>query len=500
MERYEAHSAGSDTVQPLTGGVPIVDTDTREIVPESPTATPVRVAETLRLHTVFVAVAAAGLVLRFLTTITWRPALIYPDTIGYLASARPLVLNDQRQSGYSVPLAGLLHLGQPLTLTAVFQHLFVLAAAVLLYAALVRRGARPWLAAIGCAPLLLDSTQIYVEQFVLPDSMGVAFIVIALALLIWPRINMPAAALGAGLLIGAAIVLRVSYGGIAVAAIAFLVLLPARWWMRVLTAVIFAAGTFLPVGGYLLAYHDEHDDWSLSGQSGLMLYGRVSQFVDCSTLDVPDYQRALCPAEPIGQREHPDWYLWNINSPAYHLKKSTIPGDLTVDDVLGQFARSAMRQQLRPFIGSIKDGVIDAFAMPTANDYVSRDRWLFPSNTPNFGVDGAAEIQEYNETKQGFNSSLAGALHDLGKVLTTPGPLLAIAAVLGLVAGLGVGNARRSGQQLSCLLLTIAPLGLLLATAIGAFPSLRYQMPLVALLPAAGVLAIHALTSPTRAD
>lgn len=500
MERYEAHPAGSDTVQPLTGSGPIVETNTREIVTESPAGTPVRVQGALRRHAVFVAIAAAGLVLRFLTTITWRPALIYPDTIGYLASADPLVTNDQRQSGYSVFLAGILHLGQPLTLTAVIQHLIVLASAVLLYAALVRRGVRPWLAGIGCAPLAMDSTQIYIEQFVLPDALGVAFIVIALALLIWPRINLPAAALGAGLLIGCTIVLRVSYGGIAVAGVAFLALMPARWWMRTLTALVFAVATFLPVGGYLLMYHDDHDEWSLSGQSGLMLYGRVSQFVDCSKLDVPDYQRALCPVEPVGQREHPDWYLWNINSPAYHLKKSAIPGDLTVDEVLGQFSRSAIRQQWRPYLGSIRQGIFDAFSIAAANDYVPRDRWLYPDQTPILGVDSAAEIWEYNDTQQGFNKSLADVLHGLGKVLTTPGPLLLAGAVLGVVAGVGVGNARRSGHRLACLLLTIAPLGLLLATAIGAFPSLRYQMPFVAILPAAGVLAIHALTSPARED
>jgi hypothetical protein len=80
----------------------------------------------------------------------------------------------------------------------------------------------------------------------------------------------------------------------------------------------------------------------------------------------------------------------------------------------------------------------------------------------------------------------------------TPGPVLLACVILALVAGLGVGRARHSGQQLACLLWLATGLGLLLAADLYEF-SWRYQLPALVTIPPAAALALSALTSPRAA-
>jgi hypothetical protein len=80
----------------------------------------------------------------------------------------------------------------------------------------------------------------------------------------------------------------------------------------------------------------------------------------------------------------------------------------------------------------------------------------------------------------------------------TPGPVLLACVILALVAGLGVGRARHSGQRLACLLWLGTGLGLLVAAALYQF-SWRYQLPALVTIPPAAALALSALTSPRTA-
>jgi hypothetical protein len=77
----------------------------------------------------------------------------------------------------------------------------------------------------------------------------------------------------------------------------------------------------------------------------------------------------------------------------------------------------------------------------------------------------------------------------------TPGPVLLACVILALAAGLGVGRARRSGQQLACLLWLAVGLGLVFTADLYEF-SWRYQLPALVTIPPAAALALSALTSP----
>ncbi len=100
-----------------------------------------------RQHWLFAVLLTAGLVLRVLTQIAYRPALLYIDSTKYLLGAYP----GDDPPGYQLAIKPVLALGNP-DLIAVIQHLAGLGMAIALYLVLLRRGAPRWLARPGHRP------------------------------------------------------------------------------------------------------------------------------------------------------------------------------------------------------------------------------------------------------------------------------------------------------------------------------------------------------------
>ena len=105
-----------------------------------------------RQHWLFTVLLTAGLVLRILTQIAYRTALLYIDSTKYLLNAYP----GDDPPGYQLALKPVLALGS-LNLVAVIQHLLGLGMAIAIYMLLLRRGVPRWLAALATAPVLLDA-------------------------------------------------------------------------------------------------------------------------------------------------------------------------------------------------------------------------------------------------------------------------------------------------------------------------------------------------------
>src|SRR5215468_12030924 len=129
-----------------------------------------------REHWLLTVLLAAGLVLRVLAQVAYRPALFYIDSMKYLFGAYPG--NDP--PGYQILIKPVLDIADP-TLIAALQHVLGLAMAVVLYVVLLRRGVPRWLAALATAPVLLDGYQLQIEQTIMPDVMFEACIVAGLA-------------------------------------------------------------------------------------------------------------------------------------------------------------------------------------------------------------------------------------------------------------------------------------------------------------------------------
>src|ERR1700733_7724606 len=150
-----------------------------------------------RRHWLMTALLLAGLVLRVLAQIAYRPALLYIDTLKYLYNAWP----GTDPLGYKGVLKAILLVGNLQAVTAV-QHLVGLAMGVGIYLVVLRRGAPRWLAALAAAPVLLDGYELQTEQTIMPDVWFEALIVAALVLLLWRPRPRPRAIALAGIALG----------------------------------------------------------------------------------------------------------------------------------------------------------------------------------------------------------------------------------------------------------------------------------------------------------
>ena len=168
-----------------------------------------------------------GLVLRILTQIAYRPALLYIDSTKYLLGAYP----GDDPPGYQLALKPVTALFS-LDAIAAIQHLLGLGMAVALYLVLLRRGAPRWLSALATAPVLLDAYQLQIEQNVMPDVMFEALIVTGLVALLWRTTPSRWLIAVAGLALGASATARQIGEIFILPAVGYLLIVTPGWRLR----------------------------------------------------------------------------------------------------------------------------------------------------------------------------------------------------------------------------------------------------------------------------
>jgi hypothetical protein len=121
-----------------------------------------------RRHAFLIVLLAAGLTLRVLVWLAYRPALLYIDSFRYLDNLVPLAPDQLNPIGYDLVLRPLLAIGG-LGFVAAVQHLAGLGIAVGVYACVLKLGARRWVGALAAAPVLLDAYQLQIEQNIMSE-------------------------------------------------------------------------------------------------------------------------------------------------------------------------------------------------------------------------------------------------------------------------------------------------------------------------------------------
>ena len=480
---------------------------------------PARAARGLRRHWVFAALLVLGAALRAVVFTAYHPALIFPDSVRYLQYAHNFTagqwsVDALRQSGYSVLIipAVLLH---GLWIVPLAQHLVGLATAVLVYAVLIRFGVRTWLAAVAAIPVLFDPLQLVLEQYVLADVWTVFLVVAALVILVWrreegnawrrdkgsePRLEgpektsqdrrgwFPAAA--CGLLLGLAVTFRDEVLIMVVPAVLY-VLVAVRPRRRLLTRLAALTGCFLiPVAGYLGWFDASHGQWNFTTFSGAFLYGRVADFASCQGLNLPAYEKPLCPTQPPALR-NADFYTWNPQSPQWTFHP---PAGMSRDAVVRDFSLRVLRQQPLAYADAAARDFIYGFSAvrgagpeqysPTYlqfHTYVRPDRQAY------------ASIAALGYQAPTLRPGLAAFLTDYGRWFYVPGPVFAAGLVLGL-GGLVVSQARRRNKTTrdAGLLFTAGAVLVLIPPAAFATFDWRYQLPQLSLIPVAAILGVRA--------
>ena len=447
-------------------------------------------------HWLFALIFAAGLVLRILVWSAYRPALLLlGDTTAYLnVASGGTNAETWHPLFYAVFLKPAIWVGSLGVATAA-QHALGLLMALGLYLLLLRLGVGPIVAALGPAPLLLDGYQLNLEQHILTEALFESLIVGSLLLLAWSirgSIWMYAAAGG---LIGLAMGTR--FAGIAILPVALIYVLIRRvGWLR---AVSVGVGFAVCLFGYFLWQRSVTGASTLTSRGSYVLYGKVATFADCRGVDLPELERQLCIDTPVSERQ-PSYNIWSRNTP---LKSLEVPPGVDEGEIVGSFTRRFILRQPLDYARAVAGDFFRFFAWrsPDEQERIRVTRWQFfvdiseaKGVAPVFRESGGSPPPQYgiDETFE-VNEGLARSLKSYQGVVYPSGPLLTLAALLGLFGSVW----RRPGEgrdvRPEALLFTLAGAALLLFPATFAAYHYRYVIPAIPLLGAAGAMGASTL-------
>jgi 4-amino-4-deoxy-L-arabinose transferase-like glycosyltransferase len=459
----------------------------------------VRSIKSVYRHWLFAVVAGCAVALRAVVQLAYQPALIFPDSERYLTYAWHFVNGHWspdwlRTSGYSLLLIPAV-LARNLAVIAAAQHLLGLATAVLIYAVLLRFGARRWLAVLATVPVLFDPLQLDLEQYVLTDVGATFLLVAALVVLVWRRDAIGKAAPAvAGLLLAAATIIRESDLVVMIPAVLYLVAAVRPGRRLAARAALLLAGFLLPVLGYLGWHQVSYGRFDFADYGSQFLYGRIAQFADCTGAPLPSYERPLCPRQPPAQRNL-DFYMWSPQSPQGTVKA---PPGMSRDQVIQDFDLKIIEHQPLTYLNVVAGDVLYSFS-PVRGDGPERYPIWYHQFHPYFPAHPDEVVTIRASTGRGpyVQPALAGFLTGYGRDFYVPGPLLAAGLALGLAGLAGIGAARRSGLRAPCLLFTVGAIAAIVPPFVIATFDWRYELPQLSLIPIAAVLGLTALASRT---
>jgi hypothetical protein len=484
-------------------------------------------AAVLRRHWLLALLLTAGLVLRVLAQVAYQPALFYIDSIKYMFGAYP----GDDPPGYLLVLKPFLAVAN-LTAVAAVQHLLGLGMAVALYVLLLRRGSPRWLAALATAPVLLDGYQLQIEQTVMPDVLFEALMVAGLVVLLWqPRPRWWMVLVG-GVLLGSTATMW-QPGEILILPAVVYVAIVARGWRRTLRdAVLVCAAFALPILLVSLRNYVDMHRFSLAPNAASSIYGRMAAAADCQTLQLPSYERPLCPSPQLAARLGPDGLDHATDSP---LKHYVPPAGMAQQSVATDFSRRVLTQQPLRVTGSILADAVKLFEVHRVSN--PGDTWIgrwqfqthFPTYPPYVRIEsGRVAFYELDTaglpvllgTGQQFGSGGAVAVKPLATFLRayqldggyTPGPLYLFSLLAGLAGSAfllrrsrNMTTADRDTARACCYLLASGVAVLLLSDTFEF--SWRYQLPALITLPPAAALGItviigyvHSVREPRSAE
>jgi 4-amino-4-deoxy-L-arabinose transferase-like glycosyltransferase len=447
----------------------------------------------------FVVALGGAVVVRVLVQYAFPPGFVFSDGPTYLGFVDELVPSPDRPIGYGVMLWLLSGLTRGVDAITILQHVLGLLTAVLAYALLRRWGVSRWVATLALLPLLFDEMELVLEHSVLSDVLFDFLVVCAVVALAWRRRPPWWATAAAGVLLGAATIVRLVGEPALVAAAVFLLWVGTTWRWRLLQVAVVVLAYALPVTAYMAWYAHANGTWAITESSGRALYMRTTTFVDCSRFSMPDYERPLCPSQPVGHRQDPTDYGWH-NPAVFDLQ---VPAGSTANQVMKDFAERAIRAQPGAYLTTVARDFAMTFWAPDRSDrydYDTAHKWGFhyyltyrPSATwgaPAYAAHGGETLQ--------VRRPVADWLDWYGQNVFVRGPMLLV--LLGLaIAGLVVRRRPDASptRALNFLLLLVV-VGVTLEPDATAEFVWRYQLPCVVLLPMSAALAWTRLRTPGR--
>src|SRR5690349_13076428 len=426
-------------------------------------------AAALRRHWLAAVLLAAGLVLRVLAQVAYRPVLFYIDTTRYLYNDAP----GMDPLGYKGVLRAILAVANFNAVAAV-QHLLGLAMAVVLYVLLLRRGCPRWLAALAMAPLLLDAYQIQIEQTLMPDTWFEALIVAGLAILLWrPAPGWRTAAAG-GLVLGTSAIFAQVGEALLLPAVIYLLAVGGGWRRALGRAAALCAAFAVPILAYSSVNYLAAGDFFLSHTGVTSGYGRMAAAADCATLRLPPAEKGMCPTR-AQQAKGPDSLEYDQDSPirAYY---NGLERD-HVDTLITDFNHQVLNQQPLRVLHAYARDVVRPFALTRDGSpgVTAISRWQFQTSYPYFPPHASQRV--IDSSVDWFGGGRPAVWGTAAAFLRgyqlhggyTPGPLFALCVLAGLIGSASLLVRRRAGMAarepaLACLLMFASGVSVLLVS------------------------------------
>jgi hypothetical protein len=446
----------------------------------------------LRRHWPLLLVLALATGVRLAAWYAVHPAWwIIGDSIGYIHVAMTHQPESWRPGGYAemvlLPLWPFHHLA---IVTAV-QHLMGLGTGALVYAALVRLGVPRWAGVLAAVPALFDGYIIATEQMIAAEALFGLLVAGALTLLLWnPERRGLLVVAAAGLLLGLSTTTRIVGLPLIGVAVLTLLLRRARWSHLVAICLAFA----LPLGVYSLWFDHYFGELNLTVSSGVFLYGRTTNFVDCQRVHFSSEEVArLCPTEPVGARNEIN-LVFGYGTPlsSAHLSPAA------TNHLAQRFALEAIRAQPEGYAALAWSGLVRSFAWDQSDQPMDM-RFTLNAATSDEMRFISYLYQQGHDAGPFYQPSLVAALARYQDILTVRGPMALLALALAL-AGLVFGrDPDGRGLRPATFLAAGAASVLLLVPAATAIVAPRYRVPAIPALGLAAVLGATLLWNRWRA-
>ena len=442
-------------------------------------------------HWLFLILFGIGVVLRVITQIAYRPALLFIDSYRYLDLLDTLDPTRSQTLGYDfLVLWPLLKVGN-LFLVTLVQHLLGLAMGVAIYGLCLRYRVSRGLAAAAAAPILLDAYQLQIEQNIMSETIFEALLVGAMLALLWHRRPSTRALVIGGVLLGLAVPVRIVALPLVVPAMIFAFVSGPGGALRLGRATVVAVAFLVPIAGYMTYYRSQVGTFGLTTTDAHATFGRAAQIANCDTLSLTPVERRLCPPEPLGHRRGVNFYAHHY--PVRRL--SGVTDQERLNKVLRDFARHVFRQQPLDLVHAVGTDFLKGvrWRHTNAHNDVPVERWQFQTHWVYNDLGPVAVTREFGGGPPTIVKPLASFLRSYQLTVGyTPGPVLAVAFAGGILGGCGLRRARRSRLRAVCWLPTLCGLGVLLSADLFEF-SWRYQLPMLVFAPIAGALGFTAI-------
>jgi hypothetical protein len=444
-----------------------------------------------------------GAAVRVLAMVAYSPALLFPDSWGYIATGLTgsfVGLPTVHPVGYPLLIRLLTLPDRSLAELIALQHLAALGVGLAVYVALIRSRLPRWAAAAAAALVLLDGYTITLEQYVMSDTFFTVGMLGVLLLLAWPQLGsrrpappMPARAAAAGLLLALTTLVREVAPFTLPVALLYLAWIRAGWRPPAVLLVTAA----LPLLAYGALIDGRFHVFSLTAMPGWTLYGRVAGFADCRGVSLAPSARRLCEtdAQRASHPRAPDWYIWGP-SPAqrlFHPSTQSRADVAPTNRVLESFSRTMIVQHPLDFASATLSDFVRYFtpdAVPY-NDAVSATS--LPRSTRREAHSRATQRRDLPGLTLHVRAP-AGLVRSWRGVVHVPRPLLALLALAALAAVCLRLPARRE-----IFLFAASAVMILLGTAATGGFALRYLLPAVPLLAIGGGIALAQLLARGRA-